>query len=83
MAVIKKNSQKTAKALSYEEFEIITSFISGKPIVKQRRSLAIALLYLTGLGVCSLLCFNVKHAKDLFEKGSTLVLGKNKKFVCI
>lgn len=86
MTPAKKNSPKRAKkkeTISSEEFEIIISLVKGKPIIKERRRLAIAFLYLTGLRISHLLSFNVGHGKDLFKKGITYISaftkGKKKK----
>lgn len=55
------------------EFYEILKMVEGKPFVKERKTLALILLYLTGLRVSNLLVFNVINGKELFEKGQTKI----------
>lgn len=57
--------------------------VEGKSFVKERKIRALLLLYLTGLRVSNLLLLNVRHMKELFEKGKTqisLIKGGDKRF---
>lgn len=66
-----------------EEFHFIISNVDGKPFVKERRTLALVLLYLTGYRVSNLLLLNVRNLKELMEKGNTqisLIKGREQRF---
>lgn len=81
----KKNAQKQPlrDTIDLEEFERILTLVRGRAGAKERRRLALALLYLTGLRVSNLLLFNVAHAREFFEKGNTqiqLIKGGEKRF---
>ena len=72
-----KNKRKNAKKqplrdiITPEDFELIKSLVKGSSFVKERRIVALTILYLTGLRVSNLLLFSVKNIKELFEKGRT------------
>jgi site-specific recombinase XerD len=66
-----------------QDFEFILSLVKGRAGAKERRRLALTILYLTGLRVSNLLLFQVSHVKQLMEKGHTritLIKGGEKRF---
>lgn len=72
----KKQQAKTLplrETINSDEFYEILKMVEGKPFVKERKTLALILLYLTGLKVSNLLILNVENGKELFEKGQTKV----------
>ena len=71
----KKNAQKLPlrETIDLADFKRILLLVRGRAGAKERRRLALALLYLTGLRVSNLLLFNVAHARELFEKGNTRI----------
>lgn len=87
--LLKKQRKRDAQKLPLRDtidladFERILLLVRGRAGAKERRRLALALLYLTGLRVSNLLLFNVAHAMELFEKGNTriqLIKGGEKRF---
>lgn len=57
-----------------EEFQNILSLTSGKvPYIVARRKVALVLLYLTGLRISNLLLLEVRHIRELSQKGSTKI----------
>src|SRR3569623_58194 len=71
----KKNAQKMPlrETVDLADFERILLLVRGRAGAKERRRLALVLLYLTGLRVSNLLLFTVAHARELFEKGNTRI----------
>ena len=77
--LLKKQRKRDAQKLPLRDtidladFEHILLLVRGRAGAKERRRLALALLYLTGLRVSNLLLFNVAHARELFDKGNTRI----------
>ena len=66
-----------------EDFHFIIENVKGKNFVKERKILALVLLYLTGLRVSNLLLLNKRHITELMTKGVTnisLIKGGAKRF---
>lgn len=61
------------QTVSPTDFSHIISLVSGRTGAKERRRLAICLLYLTGLRVSNLLVLQVRNIKELVEKRNTTI----------